>query len=126
MSLNVLVTDDSGVMRRMICKTLEMSGLPLGEVYEAANGQEGLEVLDKHWVDLVLVDINMPIMDGEEMISQIRSRPDTQDLPIIVVSNEGSQTRIERIEQYGAKFVRKPFAPEIILELVEEVLGAKL
>ena len=126
MSLNVLVTDDSGVMRRMIRKTLELSGLPLGEVYEAANGQEGLEVLDNHWIDLVLVDINMPVMDGEEMIQKIRARPETQDLPIIVVSTEGSQTRIERLEQHGAKFIHKPFTPEIILELIQQALGAKL
>ena len=68
MSLNVLVVDDSAVMRAMIIKTLRLSGLPLGEVHEAANGQEGLGTLDEHWIDLVLVDINMPVMNGEEMI----------------------------------------------------------
>ena len=126
MSLNVLVTDDSGVMRKMIRKTLELSGIPLGEVYEAANGQEGLDVLNNHWIDLVLVDINMPVMDGEEMIQHIRENPETLELPIIVVSTEGSQTRIDRIEQRGAKFIHKPFSPELVLEIIQQALGAKL
>ena len=126
MSLNILITDDSVVMRRMIRKTLELSGLPLGEIYEASNGEEGLQVIDNHWIDLALVDINMPVMNGEEMIQQIRSRADTQDLPIIVVSTEGSQTRIDRLEQCGAKFIHKPFSPELVLEIIQEVLGAKL
>ena len=126
MSLNILITDDSAVMRRMIRKTLELSGLPLGEIYEAGNGEEGLEAIDNHWIDLVLVDINMPVMNGEEMIQQIRSRADTQDLPIIVVSTEGSQTRIDRLEQRGAKFIHKPFSPELVLEIIQQALGAKL
>ena len=126
MSLNVLVTDDSAVMRKIICKTLKLSGIPLGEIYEAANGQEGLDVLNDNWVDLVLVDINMPVMDGEEMIQHIRENPETLELPIIVVSTEGSQTRIDRLEQRGAKFIHKPFSPELVLEIVQQALGAKL
>jgi len=62
----------------------------LGETYEAANGQEGLEKLGRHWIDLVLVDINMPVMNGEEMIAKVRENPTWSDLPIIVVSTEGS------------------------------------
>ncbi len=68
MALNVLVLDDSAVMRAIIIKTLKLTGLPLGGIHEAANGKEGLEVLDANWVDLALVDINMPVMTGEEFI----------------------------------------------------------
>jgi two-component system, chemotaxis family, chemotaxis protein CheY len=123
MSLNVLVVDDSACMRAMIVKTLRMTGLPLGEVHEAANGQEGLAALREHWLDLVLVDINMPVMNGEEMLEQMRADTELRDLPVIVVSTEGSQTRIERLEQKGARFIHKPFAAETVREVVEQVTG---
>lgn len=123
MSLNVLVVDDSGVARAMIIKTLRLTGLPLGEVYQAANGQDGLAVLEENWVDVAFIDINMPVMNGEEMIQQIRSKPTWQDLPIVVVSTEGSQTRIERLQQQNAQFVHKPFSPECVKQLVEQLTG---
>ena len=123
MSLNILVVDDSSVVRSIIIKTLRLAGVPVGEVHEAANGQEGLDALQGHWVDLVFADINMPIMNGEEMIEQIRANPAWGDLPIVVVSTEGSRTRIERLERKGAKFIHKPFSPEIVREVVQEITG---
>lgn len=123
MPLNVLVVDDSSVTRAMIIKTLKIAGLPLGEVYQAANGQEGLDVLDQNWVDIAFVDINMPVMNGEEMIHRLRETPEWENLPVIVVSTEGSQTRIERLQQRGAKFIHKPFAPESIREIIFEITG---
>jgi two-component system chemotaxis response regulator CheY len=121
MSLNVLVVDDSAVMRSMIIRTLEMAGVNLGEIFQAANGEEALQVLDANWIDLALVDINMPVMNGEQLIEEVRRREAIADLPIIVVSTEGSQTRIERLQQKGAKFIHKPFTPETISEIVEGV-----
>jgi two-component system chemotaxis response regulator CheY len=121
MALNVLVVDDSAVVRTMISRTLRLSGLPLGEIYECANGQEGLEALERNWIDLVLVDINMPVMNGEEMIQKLRANPAMADLPVIVVSTEGSQTRIERLQAQGARFVHKPFTPEMVRQIVTEV-----
>lgn len=70
MALNVLVVDNSMVMRTMIIKTLRLSGLELGDIHQAANGQEGLQVLENNWIDLALVDINMPVISGEEMIDR--------------------------------------------------------
>lgn len=123
MALNVLVVDDSSVMRSIIIKTLYMSGLPLGEIHEASNGKEGLEVLEKNWIDLALVDINMPVMSGEEMIDHIRSNKETADLPIIVVSTESSETKIEMLQKKGAGFVHKPFTPELLREAIESMVG---
>jgi two-component system, chemotaxis family, chemotaxis protein CheY len=123
-ALNILIVDDSSVVRHMIRKTLGACGLDLGEVTEAENGQAGLEALQTHWVDLVLVDINMPVMTGEEMILQLRRNPLWADLPIIVVSTEGSQTRIERLQREGARFVHKPFAPEAVRQAIVDLLGA--
>ena len=73
MSINVLVVDDSAVMRSMIIRTLRMSGVPVAEIYEAADGVEGLEQLSQNWIDLALVDINMPVMNGEEFIERVRA-----------------------------------------------------
>ena len=123
MSLNILVVDDSAVVRSMILKMLKMADVPIGEVYQAANGQEGLDVIENNWVDLVFADINMPIMNGEEMIEHIRENPENHDLPIIVVSTEGSQTRIERLQRHGARFVHKPFTAEAFAEVIKEMTG---
>ncbi len=123
MALNVLVVDDSAVMRAMIIKTLRMTGLPVGEVYQAANGQEGLAALAEHWIDPGIVDINMPVMDGEEMIERMQGDPDVADTPIIVISTEGSETRINRLIQKGVEFVHKPFRPETIRDIVAKITG---
>jgi two-component system, chemotaxis family, chemotaxis protein CheY len=123
MALNVLVVDDSAVMRSMIIKTLHLSGVPLAEVYQAANGQEGLNVLKDIWIDLALIDINMPVMGGEEMIDHVRQGLDTKDLPIIVVSTESSDTRISLLQQMGAQFVHKPFTPELLRDRIVGMTG---
>ena len=123
MSLNVLVVDDSSVMRGIIIKTLRLCGVPLGEVHEAANGQEGLDVLAKNWVDLALVDINMPVMNGEEMIEKVRENPETRDLQVIVVSTESSETRIEMLQKRDVGFVHKPFSPEVLRNTIAEMIG---
>jgi two-component system chemotaxis response regulator CheY len=123
MPLNVLVVDDSAVMRAMVIKTLRLSGLPLNAVHEAGNGEEALQILDEQWVDLALVDINMPVMNGEELLSRIRQNPDIADLPIIVVSTEGSETRIDAIREHGAEFVHKPFSPEELRQTIRHITG---
>ena len=124
MSLNVLVTDDSAVMRAMIVKTLRMSGVDLGTVSHAANGQEALAVLDAEWVDLALVDLNMPVMDGLSLLDEIAKRPYGAGLRTIVVSTEGSDPRIQRVRAHGAEFVHKPFSPEQLRDVVLRVIGA--
>ncbi len=123
MSLNVLIIDDSEIMRRMIKRTLNLSDVAVGEIYEAANGREGLLLLAKHSIDLALVDINMPVMNGEEMIERVRQNPNLAGLSIVVVSTEGSSTRIEKLAEKGIAFVRKPFSPEQLSEIILENTG---
>jgi two-component system chemotaxis response regulator CheY len=123
MALNVLIVDDSATMRRMVARTLEMSGLALGNVAEAANGREGLEIVDREWIDVLFVDINMPVMGGIEMIDAIRARPELANLPIVVISTESSQTRIEEVRRKGVRFVHKPFTPECVREVIQDLTG---
>jgi two-component system, chemotaxis family, chemotaxis protein CheY len=123
MAFNVLVVDDSAVMRTMIIRTLRMTGVPLRDIHEAAHGREALEVLDDRWVDLALVDINMPVMNGEEFIDHVREDATTRDLSIIVVSTESSETRINKILGRGASFIHKPFRPESLRKAILNVTG---
>lgn len=123
MAFNILIVDDSSVMRSMILKSIRMSGVPIGELYQATNGKEGLEVLNQHWVDLVFADLIMPVMNGEEMIDCMRESPHLHNIPVIVISMEGSDTRRERLKEKGAKFIHKPFTPNTIRAMVKDLMG---
>lgn len=124
MAYNILVVDDSSVMRAMIIKSLNMSGVPMSEVHQASHGQEAFEALNQNWIDLVFVDINMPVMNGEEMIEKMRQDTIMRSIPIIVVSTEGSEKRIEQLKGKGVKFIHKPFTPERIRDTVREIMEA--
>ena len=121
--MNVLIVDDSKIMRSMIVKTLLLSGLPLAEIHQAGNGKEGLEELDRSKIDLVLTDINMPVLSGIDMVRKLRANAQMQKLPVVVISSEGSETRIDSLAQLGARFLHKPFTPESLREVVLELTG---
>jgi two-component system chemotaxis response regulator CheY len=98
--------------------------VPLGEIYQAGNGQEGLQAIEENWVDLALVDLNMPTMGGEEMIQELRANADSATLPVVVISTESSDTRIATLRDKGAGFIHKPFKPEELKEQIIFVTGA--
>ncbi|MFP8488676.1 response regulator [Gracilimonas sp. Q87] len=123
MSINILIVDDSAIMRSMIKKTIYRSNVEVGEIYEAGNGREGLEMLEKSKPDLLFIDVNMPVMDGMEMLEIIRNKPETSDLPVLIVSTESNKQRISRINEHNAGFVHKPFTPEKLREKILSVLG---
>lgn len=124
MALNVLVVDDSSTVRAVIRKTLELAGVEVNELHEAANGQEGLDALKENWVDLVFSDINMPVMGGMEMLERMKSDDVLSAIPVVVVSTEGSATRIEELKAKGVSaYIRKPFTPESLREVVDQIIG---
>jgi two-component system, chemotaxis family, chemotaxis protein CheY len=124
-ALNVLVVDDSKVARAIIAKTLKLTGAPVGEILEAANGQEGLAVLSQRWIDLVFADLNMPVMNGADMIAKMNADECFSKTPVIVVSSEGNQTRLESLKKKGVRScIRKPFTPEALKHVLVELLGA--
>ncbi len=119
MAYNILIVDDSSTVRSMIRKTLGLTKLVLGELLEAGNGAEALELLRANWVDLVLCDINMPIMNGFEFVAALRGDELLRDIPVAIISTEGSEDRISELEALGISgYLRKPFKPEEIGELV--------
>lgn len=124
MAFNVLVVDDSDVIRSMIARTLRLAQVPVGELYEASNGREALAVLGDAWVDLVLADINMPVMDGAEMLEQMKLKPETAGVPVIVVSTEGATERVNELMASGVSaWIRKPFTPEEIRDVIHDITG---
>lgn len=124
MAANVLVVDDSGTMRGMIKRTLAISGLDIGEVFEAANGIEALAQMAKHPIGVVLLDINMPVMNGVKLVSRIRDDERLRNTPVVIASTEGSETRIQQLMEAGARgFVRKPFRPEQLRDVLAPFVG---
>lgn len=126
MAFNFLIVDDSKVVRSVIEKTLRMADIPLGKVSHAGNGREGLACLREDWVDLIFADINMPEMNGVEMIERLADDGVLQATPVVVISTEGSETRIDHLKQLGvAGYLRKPFKPEEFSNLVTSILGTR-
>lgn len=127
MSCNVLIVDDSPILRAAIKKVVKLADIGEDHIFEAGNGQEALDVLDKSWIDLVLLDLNMPVMDGEQFARELRKRPDLNDVAVVVVSTESNQERLERMRQLGVvQTLHKPFEPEELRDLIASVLGVKL
>lgn len=123
MKLNVLIVEDEKIIRLVIKKTLVESDLNIGKIFEAENGKEGLEVMNNHKVDLLLVDIYMPVMDGLEMLDHVMSRPDLKKIPAIVVSTENDENRIDAIIRKGLGFVHKPFTNILLKDEIKKLGG---
>ena len=124
MAFNILLVDDSFTVRAVIAKALQLADVDIGTLFEAGNGAEALEVLDKEWVDLVFADISMPVMNGEEFVERLNETGAIEDLPVVVVSSAGSEPRIQRLKELGVRdYIHKPFTPEQIREVVDKVMG---
>ncbi len=120
MSTKILVVDDSPLVRKMVGKTIQLSHLENPDVYEAGNGREALDILDSDHMDLVISDIHMPQMGGEELIAAIRKSTKYADLPVMILSSEGSEAMVKKLKAQGIKlFVQKPFTPESLRDAIE-------
>jgi two-component system chemotaxis response regulator CheY len=126
MNCNVLIVDDSAVLRRAIRKVVMLAGVAEDRIREAGNGREALDVLESTWIDLVLLDLNMPVMNGEEFARELAKRPALKDVLVVVVSTEVNQDRLKRMHDLGVvDNLRKPFEPEDLRTLIAKVLGVK-
>ncbi|MBW1721255.1 MAG: response regulator [Deltaproteobacteria bacterium] len=126
MAYNVLVVDDSLPMRSVIKKTIKVSGFNVGQLFDASNGKEALEILRKEWLDLVLTDYNMPDMNGLELIREMKKDDALEGIPVVMVTTEGSEQRVkEFLESGAADYIKKPFTPEEIREKLNRIMGEK-
>ena len=124
MGLNVLLVDDSSVMRKLVMKALRNAGLDITSTAEAANGQEGLDALGAGPVDIVLCDWNMPVMDGLEFVKQARANGNAAG--IIMLTTESSDDKVAQALEAGADaFITKPFTPEKLGERIGFVTAQK-
>ena len=118
-AIRALIVDDSGVMRKIVERSLRQAGLDLAEVWEAGNGLEALAVLQEKTPDLILSDINMPSMDGLEFVRQLRGVESAKGIPVVMITTEGSESRVVEALSCGARgYIRKPFTPEQVKQHV--------
>jgi len=124
MRYNILIVDDSEIMQRVIERIIDMMGVPTEKILFAVNGIDALRALKTNSIDLMFTCINMPLMDGVELIATMQRDVELRGVPIIVVSAEPSENSLDRIDHPGVRaYIRKPFRPEIIRDVVTEVLG---
>ena len=117
MALDVLIVDDSAAIRKILHRVLVQADLPLGKVHEANDGLEAIDSLTNNSVGLILSDINMPNMDGIEMLRKIKDNTTWATVPVIMITTEGSQDKVMQALELGASgYVRKPFTPDQIKE----------
>lgn len=126
MAYSVLIVDDSPVMRSFIRRVLTLSGFEVGECREAGNGEEALAQLSAYPVDVILTDINMPGMNGEELLRKLGADGVLKNIPALVISTDATKERILRMLSLGAEgYMSKPFTPETLREELERVLGER-
>ncbi len=126
MSIRLMIVDDSPVMRAFVRRTVEVTGFEVACYLEAGDGLEALAKLRSaraagpaQQVDLILTDINMPVMDGEGLLEELKRDEDLSSIPVVVVSTDSTDQRMEKLMQLGARsYVRKPFPPEKLGEVL--------
>jgi two-component system chemotaxis response regulator CheY len=124
MGLNILIVDDSSLTRKAIRRIIDMIDLDAELTLEAEDGQKALEVIAENHIDLVLADLNMPIMDGMEMIFHLRGDEKTKSIPVVIVSTESSTARVEKLLADGVNnYLHKPFTPEKLKDIITQTIG---
>jgi two-component system, chemotaxis family, chemotaxis protein CheY len=122
--LRVLIVDDSSVMRKIVDRSLRQAGLELTQVFEASNGAEALARVQETRVDLILSDINMPTMDGLELVRQLQALDNAKGVPIVMVTTEAGESHVVQALSCGARgYIRKPFSPDQIKERLIPLLA---
>jgi len=126
MSCNVMIVDDSPILRKAIKKVVRLAGIEEDRIHEAGNGRDALTILETVWIDLVLLDLNMPVMNGEQFAQELRQRPELQGVAVVIVSTEANKDRLQRLRDLGiVDSLRKPFEPEDLCKMISKVLGVK-
>jgi len=124
MSGRTLIVDDSPILRRSIRRGLNQAGVADENILEAGNGQEALSVIEHEDVSLILLDLNMPVMNGEEFLEVVKADPRYEDITVIVVTTESNAGRLMKLGRLGVSgFLHKPFEPEDLREIARQNLN---
>jgi two-component system chemotaxis response regulator CheY len=117
MALNLLIVDDSPAIRKILQRVLLQADVPVGTIYEAGDGVQAIQILESESIHLILTDVNMPNMDGLQLLSQLKASEQWKHLPVIMVTTEGGHAKVMEAVELGASgYVRKPFTPFQIRE----------
>jgi two-component system chemotaxis response regulator CheY len=123
MALNILVVDDSTAIRKILIRVLRQTALAIGEIFEARDGLEALDVVRNNPLNLVLSDINMPNMDGLGLLAELKGDDRWRNLPVVMITTEGSEDKVGQAIRLGsAGYIRKPFTAEQIQEKIGSLL----
>lgn len=123
MDSDILVVDDSAAIRKILQRVLRQTGMSIGAIYEAGDGQAALELLKTQRVSMVLTDINMPKMDGLQLLAALKASPGWSAIPVVMITTEGGETKVSEAVRLGAAaYVRKPFTADQIKEKLAGLL----
>lgn len=123
MALDILIVDDSAAIRKILQRVLKQTELPIGNVTEAGDGLEALAAIEKHKFGLILSDINMPNMDGIQLLTRIKEMDSMKGIPIVMITTEGGQGKVMEAVQLGAAgYVRKPFTADQIKDKIGSLI----
>lgn len=126
MSFRFLIVDDSSIVRKSLKKTIAMAGINVNEIKEAENGLQALQQVKNSWIDLIFLDINMPVMNGIEFMQELRADDEHKTTPVIIISTEGSKERIEQLNDLGVRaYLRKPLTPELLVNTLNSILAGE-
>jgi two-component system chemotaxis response regulator CheY len=119
----ILIVDDSAMMRKIVLRALTLAGLDFQKVLEAGDGKEALELLKAHTVELIMCDINMPVMSGLELLRAMREQNLAAGVPVVMVTTESSAEHVREAVAVGASgYIRKPFTPDHVKQKVLALL----
>jgi two-component system chemotaxis response regulator CheY len=121
MPKTILIVDDSESIRELVSLSLEASGYA---IEKGKDGFEALQLLDGREINLVITDLNMPVMDGVHLIKEIRKRVCYSTIPILLFTTEAQQAKKEEAKAAGATgWITKPFAQEKLLDVIKKIIG---
>lgn len=124
--LNILIVDDSATMRALLHRVVGLADLPIGTIYQAPNGLEALKILETHSVQAVFTDLNMPVMNGMQLLREMAKRESWKDLLRIIISTDGSKLRREEARELNVNlYVEKPFRPEVVRDVLCQIASAE-
>ena len=120
--LNVLIVDDSATMRALLYRVVGLADLPIGAIYQAPNGAEALKVLETHSIQAVFTDVNMPVMNGMELLREMAAHDEWRDILRVIISTDGSRLRREEARELKVSlYVEKPFRPEVVRDVLCQI-----
>ena len=123
MAYNVLIVDDSQTMRKVIRKSLVLSGFKMGECWEAGDGRQALDLFHSQRVDLILTDLNLPGMSGLDMVKELQQEENFRRVPVIIITTHNNENLLQEGSALGIKaYIQKPFRPETIRDVLSQTM----